>query len=127
MSSSGLPMRHFLAAHADAFILEGLISHLKEQHNSVNSAPSSGDHKGKLSHELIAGAAAYEATKAYNKHCEKHGKPVDHAHGKQLIGGIAGGIVDKLAETKGLDKVEKHKAKKDAEQQAHSYYDKELH
>lgn len=31
-------------------------------------------HKASLSHELIAGAAAYEAAKAYEDHVQKNGK-----------------------------------------------------
>lgn len=37
-------------------------------------------HKASLSHELIAGAAAYEAAKAYEKHCADNGKPDSHAY-----------------------------------------------
>lgn len=36
-------------------------------------------HKASLSHELIAGAAAFEAAKAYEKHCAENGKPDSHA------------------------------------------------
>ena len=33
------------------------------------------DHKASLSHELIAGAASYEAAKAYENHCDRNGMP----------------------------------------------------
>ena len=42
----------------------------------VQNAP----HKAALSHELIAGAAAYEAAKAYEKHVAKNGQPDNHAY-----------------------------------------------
>jgi hypothetical protein len=32
------------------------------------------DNKPKLSHELVAGAAAYYAANEYEKHCEANGK-----------------------------------------------------
>lgn len=47
----------------------GLFDHFGEQHEKVQS----GQHEGSLSHELIAGAASYEAIKAYNDHCAKQG------------------------------------------------------
>lgn len=33
------------------------------------------EHKSKLSHELIGGAAGFEAMKAYEQHCQQNGKP----------------------------------------------------
>ena len=58
-------------------------------------------HEAHVSHELIGGAAAFEvcphlfliidvpmdilqAAKAYEKHCEANGKPVNHAKAKEL-------------------------------------------
>ena len=62
------------------------------------------EHKAKLSHELIGGAAAFEvrlhvflflfidvlidipqAAKAYQDHCERNGKPESHAKAKELL------------------------------------------
>ncbi|PIG79327.1 cipC-like antibiotic response protein [Aspergillus arachidicola] len=63
-------------------------------------------HEGKLSHELIAGAASFEAMKAWEDRQRKEGKPVD-----------------RLIETKGLDAIDAHKAKKHAEENAHQMYD----
>ncbi|KAG1780687.1 hypothetical protein EV702DRAFT_964208, partial [Suillus placidus] len=73
----------------------------------VTNAP----HKAKLSHELIAAAASYEAMKAYNDHCEKNGKPVSHDTAKELMAGFAGAFIDHMVETKGLDLLDKQKAK----------------
>lgn len=46
----------------------------------------------------------------------KDGKPVSHQFAKELLAGFVGGEVDKLAETKGMDFVDKeraqHRAKK---------------
>ncbi|ORX60667.1 hypothetical protein DM01DRAFT_1380947 [Hesseltinella vesiculosa] len=105
-------------------IRRGLSSLFGKNHEEVNNA--SHEHKGSLTHEAIAGAAAYEALKAYNQHCEREGKPVSHAKGKQILAGFAGAALDKLIETKGLDFVDKQKAKRHAEEQLHSYYDQEL-
>ncbi|KAF5017420.1 hypothetical protein F66182_10652, partial [Fusarium sp. NRRL 66182] len=44
-------------------------------------------HEGKLSHELIAGAASFEAFKAFEDHCRKEGQPVSHAFAKEALVG----------------------------------------
>ena len=78
-------------------------------------------HEASFTHELIAGAAAYEATKAYQKHKEKEGQPSDHAKAKRILSvpststssrsaltphpfsaGFAGAFVDRVVETKGV-------------------------
>ncbi|KAH9042006.1 hypothetical protein EDB85DRAFT_1917317 [Lactarius pseudohatsudake] len=77
------------------------------------------EHEAKLSHELIAGAAAYEAAKAYNEHSERNGKPSSHCQSQRnLVAGLAGVAVDRLVETKGLDFIDKQKAKRGAERHA---------
>ncbi|CEI98912.1 Putative CipC protein [Source:UniProtKB/TrEMBL;Acc:Q8NKC9] [Rhizopus microsporus] len=103
--------------------LRGLFSRFSEQHEQVQNTPH--EHKGHLSHEVIAGAASFEAVKAYNEHCERNGKPVDHATAKALLAGFAGAALDKLIETKGLDFIDKQKAKHEAESQAKEYYEVE--
>ncbi|KAF7727469.1 hypothetical protein EC973_007447 [Apophysomyces ossiformis] len=104
----------------------GLFDHFGSQHAEVHKEEEEEGHKGSFTHELIAGAAAYEAVKAYNEHCEKNGKPVEHARTKQLLAGFAAGALDKLIETKGLDYLDKKRAEKHAEEQLHKYADDEL-
>ncbi|KAJ7048708.1 hypothetical protein C8F01DRAFT_1188605 [Mycena amicta] len=79
-------------------------------YEEVTNAP----HKAALSHELIAGAASYEAAKAYEKHCAENGKPDSHAKAKEIMAGFAGAFIDRMVETKGLDYVDKEKAKHQA-------------
>ncbi|KAJ7059376.1 hypothetical protein C8F01DRAFT_989395 [Mycena amicta] len=76
-------------------------------YEEVTNAP----HKAALSHELIAGAASHEAAKAYEKHCAENGKPDSHAKAKEIMAGFAGAFIDRMVETKGLDYVDKEKAK----------------
>ncbi|KDQ64533.1 hypothetical protein JAAARDRAFT_117899 [Jaapia argillacea MUCL 33604] len=83
-------------------------------YNEVNASP----HKAHVSHELIAAAASYEAAKAYEKHCEENGKPASHAEAKALLASLTGAFVDRIVETKGLDFVDKQKAKHHAKEQA---------
>ncbi|KAG1833171.1 hypothetical protein EV424DRAFT_1533292 [Suillus variegatus] len=60
-------------------------------------------HQATLSHELLGGAVAFEAAKAYEDHCARNGKPQSHALAKELFAGFAGAAVDRLVETKGAD------------------------
>ncbi|KIM52815.1 hypothetical protein SCLCIDRAFT_140319 [Scleroderma citrinum Foug A] len=59
--------------------------------------------KGSFSHDLIAGAVAYEATKKYNEHRAKGGAVDNHTQAEQLIAGFATAALTHLVETKGRD------------------------
>ncbi|KAJ7446456.1 hypothetical protein B0H11DRAFT_2084810, partial [Mycena galericulata] len=76
-------------------------------------------HHGSLTHEAIAGAAGFAAMHAYEAHLRATGQPVSHGKMKEILAAIAAAEVDKLAETKGLDHLDRHRAKKYAEHQAH--------
>ncbi|EEB92221.1 hypothetical protein MPER_09301 [Moniliophthora perniciosa FA553] len=78
-----------------------------QAYDQVVNAP----HKAELSHELIAGAASYEAAKAYEEHCERNGQPESHAKAKEIFAGFAGAFIDRMVETKGLDYIDNEKAK----------------
>ena len=54
----------------------------------------------------------YQAAKAYEKHCEENGKPDSHAKAKEIMAGFAGAFIDRAIETKGLDFIDKEKAKR---------------
>ncbi|KJK84207.1 hypothetical protein H634G_00570 [Metarhizium anisopliae BRIP 53293] len=75
-------------------------------------------HEAKWSHELIGGAAAFEAAKAYEDHVARNGHPDDHAKAKEILAGAIGFFVDREVETKGLDYIDREKAKRHAQQQA---------
>ncbi|KAG1747251.1 uncharacterized protein EDB91DRAFT_76660 [Suillus paluster] len=83
-------------------------------------AQVTGGHTAKLSHELIASAAAYEAAKAYEKHVQANGKPANHAKAVEMLAALTGGFIDRIAETKGMDEVDKQKAKHSAQERAKS-------
>jgi hypothetical protein len=51
------------------------------------------------------------------------GKPISHQFAKELLVGLAGAEVDKLAETKGMDFVDREKAKHHAKEQVENMYD----
>jgi len=85
-----------------------------EAYNEVVNSPN----KAKLSHELLASAAAYEASKGYENHCKENGKPPTHAKAKELIATFTGGFIDREVETKGLNFIDRAKAKHHAKQEA---------
>ncbi|KAJ6453532.1 hypothetical protein C8R45DRAFT_1038988 [Mycena sanguinolenta] len=94
-----------------------------QAYQEVTNAP----HKAALSHELIAAAASYEAAKAYEKHCEKNGKPASHAQAKELLAGFAGAFIDHMVETKGLDAIDKQKAKRHANEKTEEVVTEEVY
>jgi hypothetical protein len=51
------------------------------------------------------------------------GKPVSHQFAKELLVGIAGAEVDKLFETKGLNFIDREKAKHHARENVEHMYD----
>ncbi|KAF8347688.1 putative phosphoglycerate mutase family protein [Amanita rubescens] len=90
-------------------------------HNQWNGDFDPQPHKAELSHELIAGAAAFEATKAYERHCAENGKPASHALAKELMAGFAGAFVDREVETKGLDFIDRERAKREAKKHLNDF------
>ncbi|KAF9064303.1 hypothetical protein BDP27DRAFT_1270232 [Rhodocollybia butyracea] len=90
----------------------GLFHHESDEANAHAEVQSA--HKSEISHQLLAAAASYEAAKAYENHCAANGKPDSHAKAKELIAAFSGAFVDRLVETKGLDFIDKQKAKHDA-------------
>ncbi|EIW74647.1 hypothetical protein CONPUDRAFT_170000 [Coniophora puteana RWD-64-598 SS2] len=87
-----------------------------DAHDQVTNSP----HKAALSHELLASAASYEAMKAYEKHVKDQGHPDSHAKAKEMIATLSGGFIDRMVETKGLDAIDKEKAKRQASAHADS-------
>ncbi|KAF3384374.1 hypothetical protein F1880_002061 [Penicillium rolfsii] len=73
-------------------------------------------HEPSFAHELIAGAASYEAAKAYEEHCARNGQPPSHEKAKEIMAGFAGAFIDREVETRGLDFIDRERAKRHAEQ-----------
>lgn len=83
-----------------------------------------GNHEAKFSHELVAGAASFEAAKLFEDQQRREGKPVLHAFAKELLAGIAGGEVDRLFETRGLNYLDRDAARRTAQEYAQQNYDR---
>ncbi|EGG07602.1 uncharacterized protein MELLADRAFT_105591 [Melampsora larici-populina 98AG31] len=96
----------------------GLFSHFSKEHRAnaefeqlTRRGPNEGSRKASVTHQLLAGAAAYAACKAYQDHKRRHGRPVNHAQAKQIACGLAGVMVDRLIESRGLTSIDNHRAK----------------
>jgi len=89
----------------------------EQQYADAHEKVTGTSHKAELSHELIAGAAAYAAAKAFEKHESKDGPP-SHAQAKEIIAGVTGAFIDRIFETKGLDAIDKERTKRDAQKKA---------
>lgn len=99
------------------------MTHHEEAYNQIQSVEvPTEEHKAEWTHQLLGSAAAFAAMRAYDKKRENDGIPQDHALAKELLAGLAGGAVDNLIETKGMNWVDKHKAKKQAEEEAQKLY-----
>ncbi|KYK54769.1 phosphoglycerate mutase family protein [Drechmeria coniospora] len=89
-------------------------SHEAQAYDQVVNRP----HEAQWTHELIGGAAAYEAAKAYEDHVARNGNPSSHAKAKEILAGVIGAFVDREVETKGLDFIDTERAKRHAQRQA---------
>ncbi|CAG8499857.1 hypothetical protein C2G38_560095 [Gigaspora rosea] len=99
----------------------GLFDHFGGHHDDVYNDKK---HKGHLTHEIIAGAAAFEAMKSYEKKkAEASGQKDKHAFLKEALAGIAAAEAEKLFETKGLDAIDREKAKHAAKENAKKLYE----
>ncbi|KAB8233172.1 DUF3759 domain-containing protein [Aspergillus alliaceus] len=96
-----------------------ILDESEEAHRQVNE----GKHEGHLSHQLIAGAASFAGMKAWEDHQRKEGKTVNHAFAKEALAAVVGSQVERLAETKGLDQVDKMRAHEHAKKNAEHMYD----
>ncbi|KAG0362401.1 hypothetical protein BGZ54_008633 [Gamsiella multidivaricata] len=76
-------------------------------------------HSSSWSHELIAGAAAFEAMKSY----EDKQPGEKHKLTKEIFAAMAAAETDKLFETKGLDFLDREKAKHQAKKNAERIYE----
>ena len=71
-----------------------------------------------LTHELVAGAAGFEAMRMYEHHREREGIVEHHELGKELLAGFAVAEVDKHFERDRYDHLNRDEARFQAQQQA---------
>ncbi|KAI6039815.1 hypothetical protein EDC04DRAFT_2681647 [Pisolithus marmoratus] len=105
----------------------GLLDAFSSHEDAYNDYNNSGRHQATLSHELIAGAAAYEAAKAYENHVADNGRPDNHAQAKEIMAGLAGAFVDREVETRGLDFVDRERAKHQARERVNESFTEDVY
>ncbi|KAG0731911.1 hypothetical protein G6F57_004362 [Rhizopus arrhizus] len=96
------------------------MSYHEEAYNKIENE----EHKAEWTHELLAAAGGFAAMRAYNKKKEEEGANPENDHhvAKNLLAALAAASIDHLAETKGMDWVDRQKAKKHAEEEAQKLY-----
>jgi hypothetical protein len=74
--------------------------------------------RGEITHELLAGAAGFEAMRMYENHREREGIPEHHELAKELLAGFATAEVEKHFENGYYDHLDREQAALQAQQQA---------
>ncbi|KAI9250138.1 ricin B lectin domain-containing protein [Phascolomyces articulosus] len=98
--------------------------HAAEVHQQVYNEPT--ERKAHLSHQLIAGAAAFEAVKAYGRHQEKKGEDFNHSFIKKSVAALAAAQIVKLAEEHDWSSKDREEATRHAEAAAGHYCQREF-
>lgn len=71
-----------------------------------------------VSHEMLAGAAGFEAVRMYEHHREREGIGEHHALGKELLAGFAAAEVDKHFADGRYGHLDREQARRQAREQA---------
>jgi hypothetical protein len=71
-----------------------------------------------VTHELMAGAAGFEAMRMYEHHREREGITEHHELGKEMLAGFASAEVDKHFERGYYDHLDRDQARMQAQDQA---------
>ncbi|KAI8340259.1 hypothetical protein BC941DRAFT_419935 [Chlamydoabsidia padenii] len=103
------------------------MTHHEETYNRLQQIDkvNEQEHKAEWTHELLAGAAGFEALHLLNKKKKEQGGEVDHALAKELLAGFASASVDGFVESKGMNWIDKQKAKHHAKEEAEKLYSNE--
>ena len=78
-----------------------------------------------VTHELLAGAAGFEAMRMYEHHRENEGITEHHELGKELLAGFATAELDKHLEKGYYDHLDREQLQYQAQQQANYLYDQQ--
>jgi Protein of unknown function (DUF3759) len=71
-----------------------------------------------ITHELLAGAAGFEAVRMYEHHREREGIVEHHAAGKEMLAGLAAAEVDKHFDSGRFGHLDRGQARRQAMEQA---------
>ena len=78
-----------------------------------------------ITHEVLAGAAGFEAMRMYEHHRENEGIPEHHEMAKELLAGFATAEVEKHLENGYYDHIDREQAMYRAQEQANYLYDQQ--
>ena len=78
-----------------------------------------------ITHELLAGAAGFEAMRMYEHHREREGIPEHHELAKELLAGFAAAEIDKHFERGHYGHLDRREARRLAEDQAYHLWDQQ--
>ncbi len=78
-----------------------------------------------VSHELLAGAAAFEAVRMYEHHREREGIPEHHGLAKELLAGFAAAEIEKHFDSGRYGHLDRDQARRQAQQQADYLWDQQ--
>jgi hypothetical protein len=99
----------------------GLFSH-HHARDAYDQVYGGGRPQHEVTHELLAGAAAFEAMRMYENHRVREGIPERHELGKELLAGFVGAEIDKHFENDRYGHLNRHEAKRLAREQADYLY-----
>ncbi len=95
----------------------GLFSH-HHARDAYDQVYGGGRPPHEVTHELLAGAAAFEAMRMYEHHREREGIPEHHELAKELLAGFVGAEIDKHFEQDRYGHLNRREARRLAEEQA---------
>ena len=95
----------------------GLFSHHAAR-DAYDQVYGDGRPRHEVTHELLAGAAAFEAMRMYEHHREREGIVEHHELGKELLAGFAAAEIDKHFEQGRFGHLDRHEARRLARNQA---------
>jgi hypothetical protein len=78
-----------------------------------------------MTHELLAGAAGFEAVRMYEHHREREGIIEHHDLGKELLAGFAAAEVDKHFDGGRYGHLDREQARRQAREQAHHLWEQQ--
>jgi hypothetical protein len=78
-----------------------------------------------ITHEVLAGAAGFEAMRMFEHHRENEGVAEHHELAKEMLAGFASAEVDKHFENGYYDHLDREQAQQMAQQQANYLYDQQ--
>jgi Protein of unknown function (DUF3759) len=99
----------------------GLFSHHPAR-DAYDQVYGGGRPHHEITHELLAGAAAFEAMRMFEHHREREGIPEHHELAKELLAGFVGAELEKHFESGRYGHLNRHQARRLAQEQADALY-----